>query len=74
MGVSGDLKVDEGMHVLNKQDLPIEGLYAAGMDITNQDWDTYSVHLTGHAFGFSVSGGRIAGENAANYISSRIGR
>ena len=71
LGVSTDIKIDEHMRVLNQEDVPIGGLYAAGNDTTHTDGDTYNVYLTGHAFGFSVSGGRIAGEDAAKYVSGK---
>ena len=41
---------------------PIPGLYAAGVDISGVDSGDYSVGLSGHAFGFALTGGRIAAE------------
>ncbi len=65
--VHGDIKCNHHMNVLDKQDAPIIGLYAAGVDTGGADWHTYDTELTGHSFGFSVNGGRIAGENAAKH-------
>ena len=62
---------DERMEVLGKQDSPIRGLYAAGVDTGGWESETYCCVLSGSAFGFAVNSGRIAGENAAGYISSR---
>jgi fumarate reductase flavoprotein subunit len=56
------------MEVLNRQDSPIPGLYAAGVDSGGWEGDTYNITLAGHSFGFAVNTGRIAGENAAKYV------
>jgi fumarate reductase flavoprotein subunit len=65
----GPIRVNTDMAVLNQHGVPIGGLYAAGVDIGGVDADTYNLHLSGHSFGFSVSSGRIAGENAARYVT-----
>jgi hypothetical protein len=41
---------------------PIPGLYAAGIDISGVDSGDYSVNLSGHAFGFALTGGRLAAQ------------
>lgn len=56
----GGIAVDEDMRVLTASGRPIPGLYAAGIDISGVDSGDYSVGLSGHAFGFSLAGGRIA--------------
>ena len=66
--IHGDIKCNENFSVLNKQDEPISGLFAAGVDTGGADWHTYDTELTGHSFGFSINGGRIAGESAAKFI------
>ena len=58
----GGIRVDSHMRVLTPTWKPIPGLYAAGIDISGVDSCDYSVDLSGHAFGFSVIGGRIAAE------------
>ena len=68
MTTHGGIKVNHHMEVLDKQDTPIPGLYAAGVETGGTDSDTYDSHLTGHSFGFTVSSGRIAGETASKYI------
>jgi fumarate reductase flavoprotein subunit len=66
----GGIKINEHMEVLDQQDNPIPGLYAAGVDVGGWESDTYCDRLSGSAFGFAVNSGRIAGENAARYSSS----
>jgi fumarate reductase flavoprotein subunit len=59
----GGIAVDERMRVLTPEGRPIPGLYAAGIDVSGIDTGDYSVNLSGHAFGFSLTGGRIAAES-----------
>ena len=59
----GGIAVDEQMRVVDEGGRPIPGLYAAGIDISGVDTGDYSVNLSGHAFGFSLTGGRIAAES-----------
>jgi fumarate reductase flavoprotein subunit len=66
---AGPVRINERMEVLDKQDSPIPGLYAAGA-ITS-GWQAHDYHLSGSALGYSINSGRIAGENAAAYIASR---
>lgn len=56
----GGIAVDETMRVLTPEYAPIPGLYAAGIDVSGVDSGDYSVALSGHAFGFALTGGRIA--------------
>ena len=65
----GGIAVNENMQVVNEGGLPIEGLYAAGIDISGVDSGDYSVGLSGHAFGFSLAGGRIAAEEMLKALS-----
>jgi len=64
----GGIKINHRMEVLNKQDKPIPGLYAGGDTTGGWESDTYCITLSGSAFGFAVNSGRIAGENAAEYV------
>ena len=66
--IQADIKCDLNQNVLNKQEEPIAGLYAAGVDTFLADWSTYNNYLTGHSFAFSINGGRMAGESAAKVI------
>lgn len=58
----GGIRVDSRMRVLTPEAKPIPGLFSAGIDISGVDSGDYSVGLSGHAFGFSLAGGRIAAE------------
>jgi fumarate reductase flavoprotein subunit len=67
-GTVGGIKINHHMEVLDHQDSPIQGLYAAGNTTGGWEPDTYNLALSGFAFGFAINSGRIAGENAARYI------
>ena len=67
----GGIKIDEHMEVLDKQDRPIPGLYAAGVDTGGWVSETYFIKLSGYAFGYAVNSGRIAGEDAARYVRTQ---
>jgi len=67
----GGIKVNSNMEVLNKEDKPIPGLYAAGVDVGGWETETYNAHLSGSTFSFALTSGRIAGENAADYVINK---
>lgn len=71
MVTHGGVKVNRRTEVLDRDDKPIPGLYAAGGDMAGTTANTYNIFLSGHSFGFAVNSGRIAGEEAAGYISDR---
>jgi fumarate reductase flavoprotein subunit len=56
------------MEVLDKEENPIPGLYAVGADTGGWESDTYCAILLGSAFGFAMNSGRIAAENASDYV------
>jgi len=64
----GGIKINHRMEVLNHEDNPIPGLYAGGDTTGGWESDTYNVHLSGSGLGFALNSGRIAGENAAQYV------
>ena len=64
----GGLRVDTGMHVLDKNDKPIPGLYAAGVDAGGLYGDTYTTWTSGHAFGFASWSGQKAAANAVKAL------
>jgi fumarate reductase flavoprotein subunit len=66
----GGLKVNYRMEVLNKQDKPIAGLYAASVDVGGWS-ETYNMRVPGNALSFVLTGGRMAGESAAKYSSGK---
>ena len=53
------------MEAMNKQDNPIPGLYAAGVDTGG--WEKTLVDWLVGGLTVALNGGRIAGENAAGY-------
>ncbi len=63
----GGIKINERMEVLDKDDNPIPGLYAAGVVAGGWQGDAYCAVTSGAASGFAVNSGRIAGENAARF-------
>jgi len=71
LNTMGGIKINENTEVIDVNGYPIPGLYAAGVD-TGGSWEspTYCMKISGHAFGFSVISGRIAGEKAAEYAST----
>jgi fumarate reductase flavoprotein subunit len=67
----GGIKINHRMEVLNCYDSPIPGLYVVGDDTGGWEPDTYNVNLSGSGLGFALNSGRIAGENAARYVTDR---
>jgi fumarate reductase flavoprotein subunit len=62
----GGVVIDHRFRVQGNNLTPIKGLYSAGNDAAGGiDGDTYHFAMSGHAFGYSVIGGRIAGEIAS---------
>jgi fumarate reductase flavoprotein subunit len=62
----GGIKINERMEVLDIQNEPIPGLYAAGVVTSGWESETYCSDLSASAFGFAINSGRIAGENAGS--------
>ncbi|MEM2868310.1 MAG: FAD-dependent oxidoreductase, partial [Candidatus Bathyarchaeia archaeon] len=67
-GSLGGIKINYKCEVLDENWEPIPGLYAAGVDACSIYHDTYVFILPGNTMGFALTSGRIAGENAVNYI------
>jgi fumarate reductase flavoprotein subunit len=63
----GGIKINHHMEVVDPDDNPIPGCYAAGTDTGGWETETYCLLLSANAFGFAVNSGRIAGENASAY-------
>jgi fumarate reductase flavoprotein subunit len=68
IGTIGGIKINHCMEVINRQDDIIPGLFAVGTDAGGWESDTYNVHLSGTTFGFPLNSGRMAGENAAEFV------
>jgi fumarate reductase flavoprotein subunit len=66
----GGIKINHRMEVLDKQDNPIPGLYAGGDCAGGWEGETYCMVIAGSAYSFAINSGRIAGENALEYIKS----
>lgn len=63
----GGIRNNRRAEVLDRQNEPIGGLYAVGVETGGTDSDTYNVILSGHSFGFSLNTGRIAGDEASRH-------
>lgn len=66
----GGLRTSLKHEVLDKNDKPMPGLYAAGLEVSNVVGPTYMTWSSGYAFGFACYSGRHAGENAAAAIDA----
>ena len=66
----GPLRVTPEMEVVDTNHDPIPGLYAAGSDIGGVENDTYA-NVPAHSSTWALAGGRIAGENAADYTKTK---
>ena len=67
--IAGPAKINEHMEVLDNQDKPIPGLFAAG--VIAGGWQGYDYHNFGSALSWALNSGRIAGESAIEYISNK---
>lgn len=69
-GTIGGVRINRYCEVLDKNCLPIEGLYSAGTDANTIYGDSYNFTLPGNSMGFAVNTGRMAAESIADYIES----
>lgn len=67
-GSLGGVKINYKCEVLDPQDKKIQGLYAAGTDACSIYGDSYCFYLPGNTMGFAINSGRMAGENASDFI------
>ena len=70
-GSLGGIKINYKTEVVDKNQEVIPGLYAAGVDANTIYGDSYIFTLPGNSMGFAVNSGRMAGENAAEYVKSK---
>jgi fumarate reductase flavoprotein subunit len=74
MGTLGGIKINHRTEVLDKLDEVIPGLYAAGNDAGGMYGDSYDLLVSpGSTWGFAANSGRIAAENALNYLAAMRG-
>jgi fumarate reductase flavoprotein subunit len=69
-GSLGGIRVNSKLEVFSKAYEVIPGLYAAGTDANTICGDSYVYVLPGTTMGFALNSGRMAGENAADYIKT----
>jgi len=69
-GTRGGIKINYKTEVVTQDQEVIPGLYAAGVDANSIHGDTYVMLLPGGGMGFALNSGRMAGENAVEYIKS----
>jgi fumarate reductase flavoprotein subunit len=69
LGSMGGIKINEKAEAVDKKDRAIPGLYAAGLDAGGMFGDSYPIKgSSGLCSAFAMNSGRLAGENALNYI------
>ena len=66
----GGIRINEHMQVLDNQNNPVPGLYAAGVVTSGWESEIYCSNLSASAFGFAINSGRIAGEEALQFASA----
>jgi len=69
-GTLGGIKVDSHYQVLTQEGKKLYGLYAAGSDVCDLYAGTYLYYLPGNTMGFALNSGRLAAEQAAEFINS----
>ena len=72
-GSLGGIKINHRTEVITEEQDIIPGLYAAGVDANAIFADSYIFILPGNTMGFALNSGRMAGENATDYIKSLVG-
>jgi len=65
---TGGIHINEDMQVLDREGLPIPGLFAAGVITDGWSGQTYCNEMLGSCASYAMNTGRIAGESAAKYI------
>jgi fumarate reductase flavoprotein subunit len=74
LGTLGGIKINQKTVVIDKNDLPIPGLYAVGIDVGGLHGDSYSMtYSSGAASAFAIISGRITGENTVQYVKELRG-
>ncbi len=72
VGTLGGIRINHKIEVLNTDNEPIKGLYAAGNCAGGMYGATYDESFTtGLTLAFAINSGRIAGENAIMYVNKK---
>lgn len=69
-GSLGGIKINHKTEVVTQDFEVLEGLYAAGTDTCTIYGDSYMFLLPGNTMGYALNSGRMAGENASDYVNS----
>ena len=69
-GGLGGIQVDYKMRVLDQNEDPIPGLFAAGNDANTIFGECYPFYMAGNTSGFALNTGRMAGIAAAKYVEA----
>ncbi|BCZ44989.1 fumarate reductase [Clostridium gelidum] len=69
-GSLGGIKINHKTEVVTQDFEVIEGLYAAGTDTCTIYGDSYMFLLPGNTMGYALNSGRMAGENASDYVNA----
>lgn len=69
-GSLGGIKINYKTEVVTEDFEPIPGLYGAGTDVNSIYGDSYVFILPGNSMGFSLNTGRMAAENAVEYVTA----
>jgi fumarate reductase flavoprotein subunit len=73
LGTLGGIRISYKTEVVDQYDVPIPGLYAAGLDAGGLHAESYSMKdSSGAASAFALNSGRIAGENAVKYLKRSV--
>lgn len=72
-GTLGGIKINYKTEVVTDDFEVIPGLYAAGTDACSIYGDSYVFILPGNTMGFAINSGRMAGENAVDYLLKLYG-
>ena len=64
----GGIRVNGNLQVVGKDDVPIPGLYAVGMEASGLYGDTYNLDVPGTANGFAHASGRVAGRHVVSVL------
>lgn len=64
----GGIRVNGNLQVVGKDDVPILGLYAVGMEASGLYGDTYNLDVPGTANGFAHASGRVAGRHVVSVL------